>query len=99
MVRRRKREQRVKAIAHSSSLPWFDQPPYQTSEPREKVEWRITSGAIHAKVPATVMCVVLPKRRARPKSAIFMVLACSSALPSAPTCGKDKGEMEVSAFF
>ena len=49
--------------------------PYlHTSLPFENVECRITSGAIHAYVPAALIRVVFLISRASPKSVIFKTL-------------------------
>ena len=51
----------------------------QTSEPLLKVDVLMTSGAIHAYVPAAEILVVWLTSRARPKSVIFNVFNNSSS--------------------
>lgn len=50
----------------------------QTSLAFENIDFLITSGAIHAYVPAADILVVLYTSLARPKSVIFKVLNCRS---------------------
>ena len=51
----------------------------QTSLPRVKVDARMTSGAIHAYVPAALILVVRCHSRASPKSLIFSVFPLTSS--------------------
>lgn len=61
---------------HSHTFPGAH---LQTSLPLEKVEERMTSGAIQAYVPAALIFVVRCHSRAKPKSVTFRVLLLSSS--------------------
>lgn len=62
----------------------------QTSLALEYVDDFITSGAIHAYVPAALILVVLYISRASPKSDIFIVLFHISSVPSIGSLIKTK---------